>query len=72
MEALLATQASDYSPRMVTLHEPGLTDEADYIARAQRADARAFEALYRMHVDRVYGLCLRMTGNTAEAEDCTQ
>src|SRR5690606_36541441 len=27
---------------------------------------------YRQHVGRVYGLCLRMTGNAAEAEDCTQ
>ena len=25
-----------------------------------------------MHVDKVYGLCLRMTGNVSEAEDCTQ
>ncbi|MDJ0940685.1 MAG: RNA polymerase sigma factor [Woeseiaceae bacterium] len=33
---------------------------------------RAFEALYRLHIDRVYGLCLRMTGNVAEAEDCAQ
>ena len=72
MEALLAEQASDYSPRMVSLSELGMTDEADWISRAQRADARAFESLYRLHVDRVYGLCLRMTGNVAEAEDCTQ
>jgi len=42
------------------------------VARAQRADARAFESLYRTHVDKVYGLCLRMTGSVAEAEDCTQ
>jgi len=42
------------------------------VARAQRADAGAFESLYRTHVDKVYGLCLRMTGNVAEAEDCTQ
>lgn len=28
--------------------------------------------LYRRHVDKVYGLCLRMTGNAAEAEDCAQ
>ncbi|MDX2410893.1 MAG: RNA polymerase sigma factor [Woeseiaceae bacterium] len=49
-----------------------MTDEADWISRAQRADAKAFESLYRLHVDRVYGLCLRMTGNVAEAEDCTQ
>jgi RNA polymerase sigma-70 factor (ECF subfamily) len=25
-----------------------------------------------MHIDRVYGLCLRMTGNVSEAEDCAQ
>ena len=72
MEALLAEQASDYSPQMVSLNELGMTDEADWITRAQRADAKAFESLYRLHVDRVYGLCLRMTGNVAEAEDCTQ
>ena len=46
--------------------------EADCIARARRSDLTAFETLYRQHVDRVYGLCLRMTGNASEAEDCTQ
>jgi RNA polymerase sigma-70 factor (ECF subfamily) len=72
LQALLAEQASDYSPQMVSLSELGMTDEEDWISRAQRADAKAFESLYRLHVDRVYGLCLRMTGNVAEAEDCTQ
>jgi RNA polymerase sigma-70 factor (ECF subfamily) len=57
---------------MAVLQNPGLTDEADWIVKAQRADTQAFEALYRMHVDRIYGLCLRMTGSVAEAEDCTQ
>jgi RNA polymerase sigma-70 factor (ECF subfamily) len=57
---------------MVSLEKTGRVDEARWIARAQRSDATAFESLYRLHVDRVYGLCLRMTGNTAEAEDCTQ
>jgi RNA polymerase sigma-70 factor, ECF subfamily len=42
------------------------------IARARKGDARAFERLYRDHVGRIYGLCLRMTGNVAQAEDCTQ
>ncbi len=32
----------------------------------------AFETLYRNHVGKVYGLCLRMTANPATAEDCTQ
>ena len=72
LEALLTVPLSDYSPQMVSLNKPGLTDEADWIARAQRSDAKAFEALYRLHVDRVYGICLRMTGNVSEAEDCTQ
>jgi RNA polymerase sigma-70 factor (ECF subfamily) len=72
LEALLAAKISDYSPGMAVLTEPGITDEADWIARAQQADAGAFERLYRMHVDKVYGLCLRMTGNVAEAEDCAQ
>ncbi|MEW6126164.1 MAG: RNA polymerase sigma factor [Acidobacteriota bacterium] len=31
-----------------------------------------FEDLYRKHYRRVYSICLRMTGNTAEAEDLTQ
>ena len=72
MEALLTVSASDYSPQMVVLNEPKMADEADWIVRAQRSDARAFESLYRMHIDKVYGLCLRMTGNVSEAEDCAQ
>lgn len=72
MEALLTARSSNYSPEMAVLNEPGPTDEADWIARAQRSDTRAFESLYRMHIDKVYGLCLRMTGNVAEAEDCAQ
>ncbi len=48
------------------------SEERAWIRKAQTADSAAFEALYRMHVDKVYGLCLRMTGNVAEAEDCTQ
>ncbi len=72
MEALLKAPLSDYSPRMVSLERPALTDEADWIAKAKRSDAGAFERLYRMHIDKVYGLCLRMTGNVAEAEDCAQ
>jgi RNA polymerase sigma-70 factor (ECF subfamily) len=42
------------------------------IRKAQRSDARAFEALYKLHIDKVYGICLRMTGNVSEAEDCAQ
>ena len=37
-----------------------------------RASSVAFEQLYRRHAARVHALCLRMTGNVATAEDCTQ
>jgi len=47
-------------------------DEAAAIERAKRGDAEAFQALYDKHKRRVYSLCLRMTANTAEAEDLTQ
>jgi RNA polymerase sigma-70 factor (ECF subfamily) len=57
---------------MAETHLDSGADEQALIRRAQRSDARAFEALYRLHADKVYGLCLRMTGNVSEAEDCTQ
>jgi RNA polymerase sigma-70 factor (ECF subfamily) len=46
--------------------------EADAIERAKQGDAQAFESLYNLHRRRVYSLCLRMTANTAAAEDLTQ
>ncbi|HEY1272627.1 MAG TPA: sigma-70 family RNA polymerase sigma factor [Terriglobales bacterium] len=46
--------------------------EAEAIERAKAGDAVAFEVLYGLHKRRVYSLCLRMTTNTAEAEDLTQ
>ena len=58
--------------KVAAVTEQGLTDERDWVERARQADTAAFESLYRHHVDKVYGLCLRMTGNVAEAEDCTQ
>src|SRR6266446_2670480 len=46
--------------------------EAEAIQRAGHGDAAAFEYLYRLHSRRVYAVCLRMVGNTTEAEDLTQ
>jgi RNA polymerase sigma-70 factor, ECF subfamily len=46
--------------------------EAEAIERAKQGDAEAFEVLYNLHKRRVYSLCLRMTANSAEAEDLTQ
>jgi RNA polymerase sigma-70 factor, ECF subfamily len=55
--------------RQQTSHE---LSEADAIEKAKQGDAEAFQALYDRHKRRVYSLCLRMTANTAEAEDLTQ
>jgi RNA polymerase sigma-70 factor, ECF subfamily len=46
--------------------------EAEAIEKAKQGDADAFEVLYNLHKRRVYSLCLRMTANTAEAEDLAQ
>lgn len=72
LAALLTADTSDYSRGMATATSDVQSDEASWIQRAQRSDARAFEALYRLHIDKVYGLCLRMTGNASEADDCAQ
>ncbi len=72
MPALLTAQDNDYSQSMVVAQELAKSDEARLIERARQSDTRAFERLYRLHVDRVYGLCLRMTGNRSEADDCVQ
>jgi RNA polymerase sigma-70 factor (ECF subfamily) len=47
-------------------------NEAEAIERARNGDRAAFEYLYRSHSRRVYAVCLRMVGNTTEAEDLTQ
>jgi RNA polymerase sigma-70 factor (ECF subfamily) len=47
-------------------------NEAEAIEKAKQGDAEAFQALYDRHKRRVYSLCLRMTANTAEAEDLAQ
>ncbi len=46
--------------------------DVEMVRRAQQGDSDAFAALFYAHRPRVYSLCLRMTNNTAEAEDLTQ
>src|ERR1700739_157371 len=52
-------------------HSTELSD-AEAIEGAKLGDAAAFQVLYDKHKRRVYSLCLRMTANTAEAEDLAQ
>ena len=72
MEALSVADAPEEGRRDERVTEQIAGDEQEWLQRARNSDTNAFEALYRTHVDRVYALCLRMTGNVSEAEDCTQ
>ncbi len=51
---------------------PAAPSSAELIARAKRGEEKAFETLFRQYKHRVYSVCLRMIGNTAEAEELTQ
>ena len=53
-------------------NEPAQASDLVLARRAADGDARAFEEIYRLYHRLVYGLCLRMTQNVAEAEDITQ
>jgi len=44
----------------------------DLIAQAKSGNKDAFEDIYRIHVGRVYGVCLRILGDYSRAEDATQ
>jgi RNA polymerase sigma-70 factor, ECF subfamily len=46
--------------------------DSEAVRRARDGDATALEYLYRLHCRRVYAICLRLVGNTTEAEDLTQ
>ncbi len=52
-------------------HVNDLTSAAS-VKQAQSGDTAAFERLYRENADRIYALCLRMAGNSGEAEELTQ
>ena len=72
MAALLTAELSDYSHVMTGAEHDTAVPESVLIKQAKRLNTRAFEQLYKRHVDRVYAICLRMTGNVSEAEDCAQ
>ncbi len=45
---------------------------AALVRAAQAGDTAAFEQIYRLHVGRVYALCLRLAGDATRAEILTQ
>ena len=46
--------------------------DIELVKRAQRGESEAFSDLFHAHKARIYSICLRMTNNTAQAEDLTQ
>ena len=72
MDALLTANIAETDREAVPVTVDIADDEHHWVRKAQAQDTAAFEVLYRLHVDKVYGLCLRMTGNASEAEDCAQ
>ena len=68
---------ADGATARMTIADKGRADtvvdlDVALIERARKGDSRAFERLYRDHVGRVHGLCLRMTRNPDLAADCAQ
>ena len=47
-------------------------DDSKDVALAAAGDRRAFERLYRAHVNRVFSLCTRMCGSRVRGEELTQ
>jgi RNA polymerase sigma-70 factor, ECF subfamily len=69
MSAEAITSLTYAAPREVA---PERASDFALAQRAARGDVQAFEELFRLHRRLVYGLCLRMTQDVAEAEDVTQ
>jgi RNA polymerase sigma-70 factor, ECF subfamily len=46
--------------------------ELQLVKRAQGGDRRALDELLRAHRDRIWGVCRRITGSDADAQDATQ
>ncbi len=53
---------------------PGIheSSEAGLVQRAREGDPRAFEALVRVHAERLYAVLLRFTADPEEAEEALQ
>ncbi len=46
--------------------------EEELVLQAKRGSHAAFEALYRMHLGHVYGICMRILMDQSKAEEVTQ
>jgi RNA polymerase sigma-70 factor (ECF subfamily) len=56
----------------VAIETPQVQTDLELVRASAAGDVAAFEQLYRQYNRRVYSICLRMLGNSTEAEDLTQ
>jgi RNA polymerase sigma-70 factor, ECF subfamily len=49
-----------------------IDDNGNAVVRAASGDRHAFEQVYRAHLNHVFSLCVRMTGDRTRAEELTQ
>lgn len=54
------------------MHSSASPDDSADVLLAAGGDRRAFERLYRLHVNRVFSLCTRMCGSRTKGEELTQ
>ena len=65
-------QPNEHPPTRSEARSTSATGVAADVALAAAGDRRAFERVYRAHVDRVFSICARMTADRAMAEELTQ
>ena len=46
--------------------------DTELVQRCKAGDVSAYEELYKLHGNKLFGLCLRMSGDRGEAEDLMQ
>lgn len=73
---ICSTRETGFSAAAATVIDASAPAQPEDLILAKRAaagDSVAFERLYRMHVDRIFGLCCRLcNGDSARAEQATQ
>lgn len=64
--------SANTSPRSRGITRTAAPQEDELIAAARTGDRYAMDQLLRLHRDRIWAICRRITGNDADAADSTQ
>ncbi|HYX30422.1 MAG TPA: RNA polymerase sigma factor [Pyrinomonadaceae bacterium] len=72
MEEALQIQVRTLGSQVIPQRATSLPEFGNGVESAPSRQAQPFEQIFQLHHRRVYSICLRMSGNPAEAEDLTQ